>query len=165
MIFFDEPASEAGIEVTINDERLTDTLGESYKWGEGFGEIIELMINSEEELRFRNAKALRAAIQRDYVGNKYLNLAHVPLFRGTPVRIVMTGSRRGDAEAADRELQRKLGHLPDHDGYTWHHKEDICQVRGRWMCNMYLIESGYHRRHPHKGGVSVYEFQTSTKYT
>lgn len=165
MIFFDEPADQAGIEVTINDERLTSVVGDSYKWGEGFGEVVEAMIQSDDVLRYRNARTFERTIRREYIANRYLNLEFAPLFSPEPVQIVMTGSRTSDAAAADRELARRHGGLPDHDEYTWHHKEGIIRRGGRWLCDMYLVESGYHRRHPHKGGVTEYEFQMSTKYT
>ena len=83
------------------------------------------------------------------------------------VAIIMQGSRRADVEEADRELAQKLKQetAPFHDGYTWHHKEDIERVGGRWKCNMYLVESGFHRRHPHRGGVYMYEYYTGRSYT
>lgn len=65
MIFFDMPADMAWIKVTINDERLTSVIGESYKWGEGFAEILKAMIQSKESIRYRNAKALRKALWRN----------------------------------------------------------------------------------------------------
>lgn len=165
MIFFNLPADQSHIEVTINDDRLTSVLGPSYEWSEGFAEIIEGMIQLGEVIRVQNARALRALIQRDYIDAIYLNLTAAPLFRNEPVVITMTGNRGRDAAAADEELRRLLGYLPDHDGYTWHHKEDIRQQGSRWKCNMYLVESGYHRRHPHKGGVYVYELNTGSSYT
>lgn len=157
MIYFNLPEDQYYVAVTINDDRLTSVLGPCYEWSEGFAEIIEGMIQSEEEIRVRNAKALRALIQRDYINATYLNLAVAPLYRRDPVVITMTGNRRSDAEAADAELERQLGYQPNHDGYTWHHEENIRQRGGRWECQMYLVDSGYHRRHPHKGGVYMYE--------
>lgn len=165
MLYFDLPADQSRIEVTINDDRLISVLGPCFEWGEGFAEIIDGMIQARDEIRVRNARALQGLIQRDYINAKYLNLAVAPLFREDPVVITMTGNRRRDAEAADEELRILLGEVPDYDGYTWHHKEDIQKQGGRWRCNMYLVESGYHRRHPHKGGVYVYEFQTGLKYS
>ncbi len=165
MIFFNLPADQAHIEVTINDNRLTSVLGPSFNWNEGFGEIIERMLQIGEVIRVQNARALQALIQRDYVNARYLNLTVAPLFWNEPVVIIMSGNRGKDATAADEELRRQMGYLPDHDGYTWHHKEDIWQQGGRWKCNMYLVESGYHRRHPHKGGVYMYELNTGRDYT
>lgn len=165
MLYFDIPANQSRIEVTINDDRLISVLGPCFEWGEGFAEIIDGMIQTRDEIRVQDARALQALIQRDYIDAQYLNLGVAPLFRNQPVVITMTGSRRNDAAAADAELTRLMGFQPDYDGYTWHHKEDIRKEGGRWRCNMYLVESGYHRRHPHKGGVYVYEFQTGRKYS
>lgn len=165
MIYFDFPRAKSHIEVTINDDMLTSVLGPSYKWSDALGEVIEGMIVIRDVIRVRNAQALQELIQRDYIRAEYLNLTVAPTaFR--PVTIIMTGNRGQDAAAADAELARQLGYRPFYGGYTWHHMENIRQVGGRWQCQMCLVESGYHRRHPHKGGVYLYElYNPGRKYT
>lgn len=167
MLFFQKPDEMAGIRVELDDERLIPVFGESYKQSDDIAELLDALIESEEKFTFRDAKDLRSYINKVYSDDKYLNLDHAPILPGTPVTIIMQGSRSADAKEADRKLAEKMGwKFPrDHDGYTWHHKEDIAMQGGRWKCNMYLVESGYHRRHPHKGGVYIYEMNTGIAYS
>lgn len=165
MIFFRNPAKDANREVTVDDARMISVFKESYKRGETLSQILDMLMESEEEFTFDNARDLQRYIQRDYIGNIHLNLDVAPVFPGTPVSIIMQGNRTADFQVADEKLEARLGHLPNHDGYTWHHKEGIVQRGGRWECDMYLVESNYHRRHPHKGGVFEYTLYTGRAYT
>ena len=167
MLYFRDPRDGERIPVCLDDARLTPVFGVSYEQGENLAGLLDLVIESEDHFVFDNAEELDGWIRRNYVDNIYLNLDLAPVFDGTPVAIIMQGSRRADAEEADRELAQKLKQetAPFHDGYTWHHKEDIERVGGRWKCNMYLVESGFHMRHPHRGGVYMYEYYTGRSYT
>lgn len=150
--------------VGINDDILQKSFGCGYE-SERMFEILAMLIESEEIFRYPNVQSLKAFIRKYYVNGPYLCLTAAPILAGTPVTIIMQGSRAADYQAADAALQAKLGHLPAHGGYTWHHHERIRQRGAQWACDMYLVDSAYHREHPHKGGVYLYEQHTGRRYT
>lgn len=167
MIYFREPAELASREVNIDDSRMIKIFGFSYQRSETLSQILDLFLTSNIAHTFRNARDLQRYIINDYINNIYLNMNFAPIFPGTPVTIIMQGNRTADFKAADEALQEKLqlSYLPQHDGYTWHHRENLIQKSGRWECVMYLVESGYHRSHPHRGGVYEYTLRTGKSYT
>lgn len=167
MLYFRYPRDGERIPVCLDDARLIPVFGKSHEQGDNLAALLDLVIESEDEFVFDDAKELDGWIRKNYVDNIYLSLDMAPIFGGTPVTIIMQGNRGADAAEADRKLAQKLRmrNPPAHDGFTWHHKEDIRKDGSSWKCNMYLVESGFHRRYPHRGGVYMYECYTGKKYT
>ena len=149
--------------VAINQKILLDEFGVNYRRCPQLDDDIAMMIEDQENYSFTNMLAFKQAVAdgRNSGGHLRLDRRFMMKSRSRPYLIEMTGSRSGDADAANAKA--KLVRTPD--TYTWHHAENIIfdQSKNVYLCNMYLIKTWYHRRR-HTGGVHEYELFTNKTY-
>lgn len=139
----------------IHDDRLSDALGPSYTWTTTFFNYIHGMINGGNN-RFASMNSMIQSYLNTVRGNFIygtLNLAPANLYnrRMTAYPIRMTGDRDSDVRLAVSTY-----HLSPAN-YTWHHAENIWYSSKSMYCNMYLVDSNYHKAH-HCGGVNEYKW-------
>lgn len=146
----------------VDDPALVRRFGYTYQRGEFVDRIIEQYILDQRTHQFPSMDAFAHTL----VGNPPqgpLIIQQIYLYPNlpNPVRIRMTGSHAADYAAANRAAG--FGATPG--GYTWHHAENIRLVaRGQYDCDMYLIQTWYHARVPHAGGVREYEWAMNQRY-
>lgn len=149
--------------LAINQGILLDEFGENYTRCPQLDDDVAAMIEDEEDYSFPDMQTFKQAVARGRNSGGHLRLDRRFIMRSRPgpYSIEMTGSRSGDAVAANAKA--KLVRTPD--TYTWHHAENITfnQNKKVYLCNMYLIKTWYHRR-KHTGGVHEYELFTNTVY-
>lgn len=144
--------------VAINQDILLEEFGENYRRCPQLDDDIAEMIEDEEDYYFPNMPAFKRAVANGRNSRGPLARRFVMRSHPGPYLIEMTGSRSGDADAANAEA----GLVRTPDTYTWHHAENIIFDRNK-KCKMYLIKTWYHRRR-HTGGVHEYERLTNKVY-
>jgi len=150
----------AGEKVGWYSEVLEQWFGKPHwEWDDKIADIIEVYLD-ESEGKTYTFPTVNAFIQSIIPKGVHLLIQQTHPSHGGPYTIKMTGSRAKDFEASN--AQAKLSHTPY--GYTWHHKERIVKKSTGIYCKMYLLETVYHRRWPHKGAVYEYVMYTGSAY-
>lgn len=141
----------------IDDPTMVRAFGRSYERNEQLGDWIEKSITRQIEFRYNSIRLMR----QDYFRmidhrNEHLFLAEQFLHeRHNQIReivIRMTGRRHDDEAEANAAMRLRATPY----GYTWHHAENIEWREDGLYCHMYLVNTNYHRSHPHAGGVNEY---------
>lgn len=133
--------------------------GRSFEQDSRTARIIDWYIEDTSEHRFCSIKDFADEVM-EQLSTKYLPIKCTHISYPGPYTIVMSGSRRTDADRANQEAH--LQYTPG--GYTWHHRERVIfHSRDHIECNMYLLDSNYHQS-PHSGGVQEYERHTGESY-
>lgn len=147
--------------VSINQDILLKEFGKNYTRCPQLDDDIAAMIEDEADYYFPNMTAFKQKVAAGRDSRGPLERRFVMRSHPGPYLIKMTGSRSGDADAANA----KAGLVRTPDTYTWHHAENIIRDPNKidYWCNMYLIKTWYHRRR-HTGGVHEYERLTNTVY-
>ncbi len=136
----------------INNQRLENWFGPHYIWTETFYNYIRERVEDDNPFNFNSVNNIVLSYL-DSVRNRFqyppLTNISAHLYGGsTRHRIAMTGSGNQDIANLMREP----------DGYTWHHAENIFYENSRLYCYMYLVESEYHSKNRHCGGVNEYKW-------
>ena len=146
--------------VNINDEMLLKEFGVNYMRCPKLDDDIAAMIEDSDTYVFESMEDFKSKVAKGKNSGGHLVRRFVLRSHPGPYKIMMTGKRSDDADAANK----KAGLVSTPDGYTWHHAEGILKDgNGYYLCNMYLIKTWYHKRN-HSGGVNEYERFTGKTY-
>lgn len=147
-----------GVQINnIDDDILVNKFGYSYQRGDRIGDILAGFLENEcYTYRFNDIQEMINAIMDRQ--DRYRPLVRWFVHAG-PYTVVMSGRRSEDAVNANRAA----GFTTTPDGCTWHHAENIRYEFDCYLCDMYLIETWYHKT-PHRGGVNEYEIITGSRY-
>lgn len=142
-----------------DDAGIPKQFGDSYHQDSRIATIIDWYIEKPSREDFKTAKAFAKKVM-EHLSTEHLPIKCTHISYPGPYKIVMSGSRKTDAERANQEAH--LQYTPG--GYTWHHHEDIVfHSPDHIECYMYLLKSSYHQT-PHSGGVKEYEAHTGRTY-
>lgn len=136
---------------SADDLTLNRAFGVCYMRNSKIDNLICWYIQQPTIFRFSCIQAFISCIVSPAPGRCLLIQQTHPLYPG-PYSITMQGSRRADFLLVNRRI--RVAQTPA--GYTWHHKEGVRFSGNTATCQMYLLDSAYHRT-PHHGGVQEYE--------